>query len=695
MNKEIEKYKVHDKRENLAHIINKGKFYNQIIDVLKTNFDKRSTDTIINNVDRIYESFLNLNEIKNLLLVGKVQSGKTSNLKLLTGLLFDNDYQLGVIYGGYSEELLKQTIERFKNAYRKNINEKDIVIIDTYNTNIDGLRDVLPKMISKNKILILSMKNSDTIKKVTNALSGTEFYNYKTFIIDDEGDQASLNTEIRNNGESPTYKNITSMIEIFKTPLYLSSTATPNAIIFQPSTSIIDPKSVVLIEPGEEYYGADFFHTTSDNIIIVSENSEEIKVSNDMKKAFHHFLISSAILHIEGINNTSMIVHTHKDIYIHKQMKRDFEAIKKFYENIIEKDKNYFYGELNTIYKKPYFDEKIIGKYSLDVLIKIIKNKVFPNLFFILYNSKGSDDLAFKEFKSHTVSIGGELIQRGVTFNNLVTSYFTRSPKSGGNMDTTLQRARWFGYRKKIIHLMRVFTTEELSDNFSILTDVEQQLWDQFYSVQEGELTLDDIAIRADSKMNVARQNVISIESTNFRRKWFKQNLGIFDSESIVKNNTIVKNYLKRFSKNKISLARIDGELNVECFEDSSKNFKEKIINKLTIFKYEPLNKIFDYDMENEIIDVLIMDSLKLGSREREFNKNNVVNNLHQGQDKSNKDSSKFLGDSKVIKNKDRITIQIFKVLPKKDGKKKHEFIQYMFAVYLPVEGKYFRRKKL
>ncbi len=695
MNKAIEKYKVLQKQENSAHIINKGKFYNQVINVLETKFDKRSTEIIINNVDRIYESILNLDEIKNLLLVGKVQSGKTSNLKLLTALLFDNDYKLGVIYGGYSGELLKQTIERFKNAYRKNINEKDIVIIDTYHTNVDGLRDVVPNKISKNKVLIISMKNHETIQKVTNALSKTKFYNYKTFIIDDEGDQASLNTEIRNNGESTTYKNIASMIEALEDPLYLSSTATPNAIIFQPSTSKIEPKSVVLIEPGEEYYGADFFHTKTDNIIEVSENSEEIKVSNDMIKAFNHFLISSAILHIEGIDNTSMIVHTHKDIYIHKQIKRDFEAIKKFYENIIEKDKNYFYKELNTTYKPPYFDEKFVEKYSLDVLIKIIKNKVFPNLFFILYNSEGSDDLAFKEFKSHTVSIGGELIQRGVTFNNLVTSYFTRSPKTGGNMDTTLQRARWFGYRKKISHLMRIFTTKELSNSFSVLTDVEQQLWEQFYSVQEGELTLDDIAIRADSKMNVARQNVVSIELTNFRRKWFKQNLGIFDSETIVKNNTLVENYLVKFSKNKISLGRVDGEVNVEYFEDSSKNFIENIINKLTIFKYEPLNKIFDYDMENETIDVLMMDSLKLGYREREFNENNVVNNLHQGQDKSNKDSSNFLGDSKVIKNKDRITIQIFKVLPKKDGKKKQEFIQYMFAVYLPVVGKYFRRRKL
>ena len=50
------------------------------------------------------------------------------------------------------------------------------------------------------------------------------------------------------------------------------------------------------------------------------------------------------------------------------------------------------------------------------------------------------------EYKQFKIFIG-ELLQRGVTFPNLVTTYFTRRPKTGGNVDTTLQRARWLGYR--------------------------------------------------------------------------------------------------------------------------------------------------------------------------------------------------------------------------------------------------------
>lgn len=60
---------------------------------------------------------LNPKVSNNVLLVGKVQSGKTSNLELLTALAFDNGYNILVIYGGYDTSLLKQTTERFMDTF--------------------------------------------------------------------------------------------------------------------------------------------------------------------------------------------------------------------------------------------------------------------------------------------------------------------------------------------------------------------------------------------------------------------------------------------------------------------------------------------------------------------------------------------------------------------------------------------------
>ena len=88
---------------------------------------------------------------------------------------------------------------------------------------------------------------------------------------------------------------------------------------------------------------------------------------------------------------------------------------------------------------------------------------------------KGKETQQYMEHKKYCISVGGDLIQKGVTFDNLVTSYFTRQSKSGGNMDTTLQRARWFGYRNKIQNITRLFTSNELRRFFN--TNNHEDLW--------------------------------------------------------------------------------------------------------------------------------------------------------------------------------------------------------------------------
>ena len=81
------------------------------------SYGEAGANNIQENIIETYRQIqnqLNSSENKNVLLVGKVQSGKTSNLELLTALAFDNGYNVLVIYGGYDNSLLKQTTDRFK-----------------------------------------------------------------------------------------------------------------------------------------------------------------------------------------------------------------------------------------------------------------------------------------------------------------------------------------------------------------------------------------------------------------------------------------------------------------------------------------------------------------------------------------------------------------------------------------------------
>lgn len=84
-------------------------------------YGETGADNIVQNIVETYKNIqLQLadpNKNNNVLLVGKVQSGKTSNLEMLTAIAFDNGYNILVIYGGYDTSLLKQTTDRFKETF--------------------------------------------------------------------------------------------------------------------------------------------------------------------------------------------------------------------------------------------------------------------------------------------------------------------------------------------------------------------------------------------------------------------------------------------------------------------------------------------------------------------------------------------------------------------------------------------------
>jgi hypothetical protein len=67
-------------------------------------------------------------------------------------------------------------------------------------------------------------------------------------------------------------------------------------------------------------------------------------------------------------------------------------------------------------------------------------------------NSERDKNVDFKAATSpaalFTVVIGGNIVSRGVTFDNLLSMYFTRDAKHKIQQDTYIQRARMFGSRK-------------------------------------------------------------------------------------------------------------------------------------------------------------------------------------------------------------------------------------------------------
>ena len=104
-------------------------------------------------------------------------------------------------------------------------------------------------------LLIVVMKNASRLDELHRLLAGCDLSKTSAIIIDDEGDQAGLNTKARQNGESPTYASILGLRRAIPTHTYLQYTATPQAPLLISRIDMLSPQFQRLLEPGAGYVG--------------------------------------------------------------------------------------------------------------------------------------------------------------------------------------------------------------------------------------------------------------------------------------------------------------------------------------------------------------------------------------------------------------------------------------------------------
>ncbi len=714
----MEKYKIKELFSDEMTVY-QGKYFNLIYDKHVNSFGISGANNIRDNiVTTFYEA---LKQVKsksnhNLLLVGKVQSGKTSNLELFTALAFDNKYNVVVIYGGYDSTLLGQTTKRFKKTFSipedNEINYSDESPIAFTSDDSKQLLDIddqiIDDLISAGKpIFIISMKRPAAMSKVNDLLNRIATDKIKAFIIDDEGDQASLNTKPNKKEDaSATYAEIVRMKKLLNNPLYLSVTATPHANIFLDEISELRPETIRLIEPGKGYCGADSYHLFDNNAIVAisTDDHEDLDkgvLPTSMKSSIDHYIIASAIMRLRGLLKSDMIIHSYRAVSSHN-------AIYNYVNSYITQFKDLIsYGDLEGLETKfeelrinyhQYFSENIIAEYPFDSLYQDIK-EVVSRIYIVLKNSAGKLTQSNEALRRHKIYIGGDLLQRGVTFHDLVSTYFTRWAQDGGNMDTNLQRARWFGYRDSYIDLCKVFTTEDIAREFTNLSETETDLWEQFYLVQAGERNIEDILIQSDNtNQNPTRKSVVNVKKISFKSSWIKQRLGIFDESQLKLNNDIVDNLILNTELKETSAGRTDGGVSAKYIIFNKSEISILIKQIQSIFNYEP----FEYKALTDLIEsadeipVILMKGFFDKGRERSFYSDNKIYALHQGADNKDKEKALNLGDSYVVVDQDKLNIQIHKIIPKKKTEDSNpilsQYTQYMFAIYVPKGKTYFMK---
>lgn len=687
-----------------------GKYSKDILQKHEQKYGEKAAKNVLECAIRIYrDSCIQVKNDRmnnNVLLVGKVQSGKTSNLEMLTGIAFDNNYNLLIIYGGYDKTLLEQTTGRFKKTFGiENCDDEGKPILLSSGKPEDLLaldNDILDELIENRKpIIITVMKRPAALEKVNSVLRKLDLKKVHAYIIDDEGDQAGLNTEKdKANDNSSTYAQILEMKRLLNNPLYFSVTATPQANIFLDEISELRPETAKLIEPGDGYCGGECYHLgNSTNIEPIDPDDsvvmDEGRMPDSLKEAILHFILASTIINNRGGKESTMIIHSYRNKDPHSIIYTMVDNYVKELRNSVLDDelKEIKYKEFFSVYEKLFSDE-IRTKISFDKIKSMIP-KIVKKISIILKNSDGAHTQGLETMKKYRIYIGGDLLQRGVTFDNLVTTYYTRWAIQG-NMDTNLQRARWFGYREQYLDICKIFTTKEISQQYSILTDVEIELWEQFYEVQEGHMKIEDMVISADkTKQRPTRSNVVNIDTLYFSKNWMKQRLGVFDKTVVQRNNTELERFINSINLKETNVGRNDDSKSADYAKISVCDFINLIEKIDGVFENDPFDMKYLYKIfgEEDEINLIVMPDNNGTGRKRSFYTDNIINNIHQGPDNNNIAKRKYNGDTAVVIDKNQINVQIHKIVPLKNKEEVEGCMQYMFAIFIPRTKKYYIRR--
>lgn len=652
----------------------------------------------------------------NVLLVGKVQSGKTSNLEALVGLALDNDFNLIVMYGGYDNTLLKQTVKRFRKTMDspKDTDEDDdlwdsstpnIFTTDSRdelcinNLTADTIRSFLEADVP---VFIITIKDARRIRGVNEKLENLKDYPIRSLVIDDEGDQASLNNvKDKESDASATYAAIRTMKEVLGNPLYFSVTATPQANIFLNSLSALRPNSVHLLHPAKGYCGGDFFHLENHGIIFtvpdeMDDARDENRSPESLQFAVRHFVMASAILKSRQKSrkrmHTHMVIHAFREVDTHSLI---YQWVSSYIDNVKDVVEDSLIEGTDDarilfldVYDKCFTNDARRDVPFDDCLLKLM-GEVLNDTGIALHNGQDRGTRETIKFKSHQIYIGAQLLERGITFDRLLTTYFTRWPKSDGNMDTNLQRARWFGYRSKYSDLIKLFTTETIADEFSFLAEMEDDLWRQFGEVEAGELPIDEIVILAeDSKQKPTRRPVADYFSI-YTREWLKQRYRTSNKSEIEHNNKCVADFLSKLTFVDKSYARDDDKPSCREALCPGCQVASLMHNLEGIYLDNAFSQIEVEKVLKSVPTVAVLLMTPEGRiRHRSFysaDKRNVIKALHQGR---TDDAVKYLGDKLVVSDAARASIQIFNICPEVDGAALEDETQYMFALYRENELK-------
>jgi hypothetical protein len=197
-----------------------------------------------------------------------VQSGKTTAITALTARAADDGYRVVVALLGSTNLLLDQNVHRLRRALGID-QRQDYRWVDIPNASGATTARELSTWLDRGRTVLLPvLKHAGRITALAEVLSRAVPGSVPVLIIDDEADQASLNTEVSKSTESRTYEALGALRDAVPNHLYVQFTATPYAPLLLEPADVMRPEFVELLHPGPGYTGGREFFVDHADIVV-------------------------------------------------------------------------------------------------------------------------------------------------------------------------------------------------------------------------------------------------------------------------------------------------------------------------------------------------------------------------------------------------------------------------------------------
>lgn len=537
------------------------------------------------------------------MVMGNVQSGKTTNYSALICKAADAGYRVIILLAGITNSLRTQTQERIDETFIGRISafaaaaQQSLPIqnyatsrrIPSYGTSReadfssghDGIYFGLTG--HQEPMIFVTKKNKSVLERLEKWIekqSETGGYDLPLLLIDDEADNASINTAKEPNRTTAINGVIRGILHRFPRSVYVGYTATPFANIFiDPETTevmenhdLFPANFIKALDPPSNYVGSHRVFRPGGNLrqgmvrviddyktlLPLNHKSGDAVVAlpESLRHSIRIFCISRAsrVLQGKGRAHCSMMINVSRFNAIQdKVLGLVYEYVSELKDAIsvhaalppTEIDDPVM-NDLEASYQTEFAGQTAPWSELVGAL-----NEGVQSIEVRTVNMRGGqlDYSRNREHGLHVIAIGGLALSRGLTLEGLTVSYLLRNTAAS---DTLMQMARWFGYRPGYEDICRLYLPKISLDHYVYVDEATEELRGEVKRMMDSKRTPADFGLKvrqsqlalrvtAANKMRTAQELTIA---QDYSARHVEGHALLNDADTAVANSAAVELFL-------------------------------------------------------------------------------------------------------------------------------------------------------